>query len=393
MTSHVKIFISFLFLITSTTSFAHVAGVTDTGIHVNADNIDLVYTVPIDNLNEFTEEEKSQLTKTIMQGFIVENSMNDHTDAMTDRCGANLISQKTLDNIQSEQFHIRYACHNEIENLSISYMLFIPEYENHTNHVRLSIAGRSQSFTYSNTKTNHYLPIKKLITAWGVTLSDKKLISNTANKNNIEENNKTSFTDLLLQSKHYFLIGVEHILLGYDHVLFLIGLLLLPLTLRSIIIIATSFTVAHSITLTVSVFELLTLPAPYVEALIALSIVYIAIENIRLLKGKDDLATHEKSPVMTWKKRSVITFLFGLLHGFGFSYVLKEIGLGEHIAGSLLFFNLGVEFGQLLIIAVCFPLLWYAFKKAWGNSLAISLSLLIGIMGLFWLIERLLSLL
>lgn len=380
----VKYFVILLLYITATKSFAHIAGVTDTGIKVNSNNIDLIYTVPIDNINEFTELQKSQLVTTITQGFVVNNTTSDNINS--DLCNGRLISKNSLDNIQSEQFHLRYKCTNPLENLSITYTLFISDYENHKNHVRLSIAGRSQSFTYSNLKTTHQLPIKKLIETWGVTLSGKQLITNNITEN--ISNNKISFTDLLLQSKHYFLIGVEHILLGYDHVLFLIGLLLLPLSLRSIIIIATSFTLAHSITLTVSVYELLILPAPYVEALIALSIVYIAIENIRLLKRNNTLEMNEENTIISWQKRGVITFLFGLLHGFGFSYVLKEIGLGEHVLGSLLFFNLGVELGQLLIIAVCFPLLWYAFRKLWGRTLAISLSILIGLMGLFWLVER-----
>lgn len=386
MKNTVKILVIFLFYMTSTASVAHISGVTDTGIHINTDSIDLIYTIPVDNINEFTEQKKGQLVNTITQGFIVKNTIND----VIDRCYGKFISHNKLKNIQSEQFHIRYACLRPLENLSIAYSLFIPEYENHKNYVRLSIAGRSQSFTYSNSKTVHNLPIKKLIDAWGVSLSTKEIVGNDAKNQVLEGDN--SVIDLLLQSKHYFLIGVEHILLGYDHVLFLIGLLLLPLSLRSIIIIATSFTVAHSITLTISVFELMTLPAPYVEALIALSIVYIAAENIRFLKRDKHLADGDNSLIIAWQKRSLITFLFGLLHGFGFSYVLKEIGLGEHIAGSLLFFNLGVEFGQLLIIAICFPLLWYTFKKLWGKTLAIILSLLIGAMGAFWLVERLLFL-
>lgn len=389
MTFNLKFFISFLFFITSTTSFAHVAGVTDTGIHVNAKSIDIIYTVPIDNINEFTEKEQSQPSTTIMQGFVVSNKIKTTTNV----CDASFIYQKSLENIQSKQFHLRYICRHQLDNVTISYRLFLPEFANHTNHVRLSIAGRSQSFTYSKSKTTHSLPINKLVKAWGVTLSATKPIVNTDEKSLLENNSQTGFLDLIIQSKHYFGIGVEHILLGYDHVLFLIGLLLLPLGFRSIIIIATSFTLAHSITLTVSVFELLTLPAPYVEALIALSIVYIAIENIRLLKRKQTLAVNDQNTITTWQKRGSITFLFGLLHGFGFSYVLKEIGLGDHVVGSLLFFNLGVEFGQLLIIVLCFPLLWYMFKKSWGNRVAISLSLLIGLMGLFWLVERLFYLL
>lgn len=379
-----KVLLGLLLYVISTTSFAHVAGITDTSIEVNTDSINLIYTLPIDNINEFTDKEKAQLTNTIIQGFVVNNTVNNQTTV----CNGTLISNNSLESIQSEQFHIHYLCGKKLDNLSITYLLLFSVDESHKNHVRLSIAGRSQSFTYSKAKNTHILPIKKLVDTWKVTLKAFSHVNADILPKQDNSNNETSFGEQLLQSTHYILIGVEHILLGYDHVLFLIGLLLLPLSFRSIVIIATSFTLAHSITLALSVLEVFTLPAPYVEAIIALSIVYIAIDNIRDLTFNSDLLIKHKNINTSWKKRSLLTFLFGLLHGFGFSYVLKEIGLGDHIVGSLLFFNFGVELGQLIIIVICFPILWYVFRKAWGARCAIALSSLIGLMGLFWLIER-----
>lgn len=374
----------FLYII-STASFAHVAGVTDTAINVNIDSINLVYTLPADNINEFSDKQKEQLITTVIQGFVVKNEVNNQVTT----CNGTLISKNRLENIQSEQFYIHYICDNALDNLSITYSLLFSVDENHKNHVRLSIAGRSQSFIYSSTKPIHVLPIKKLVAGWGVELKQyNPLVPDRA----VKQNNETNFIALLLQSTHYIFIGVEHILLGYDHVLFLIGLLLLPLSFRSIVIVATSFTFAHSITLALSVFEVFTLPARYVEAVIALSIVYVAIENIYALKSHSAPTINVGNVRYSWEKRTLITFLFGLLHGFGFSYVLKEIGLGEHAVGSLLFFNVGVELGQLIIIAVCFPVLWYAFRKTWGIKFAIALSVIVGLMGLFWLIERVYSL-
>jgi len=380
----------FLYVI-STASFSHVAGVTDTSINVNTNSINLIYTLPVDNIDEFTDKQKDNLNNTIIQGFVVKNEANNQTTI----CNGTLISKNRLDNIQSDQFNIHYVCDSTLDNLSIAYSLLFSADESHKNHVRLYIANRSESFIYSSAKTTHNLPIKKLVAGWGVKLKPyNQLNTNTATlpEQGKKSDNDTSFGELLLQSTHYILIGVEHILLGYDHVLFLIGLLLLPLSFRSIIIIATSFTLAHSITLALSVLNIFTLPAPYVEAVIALSIVYIAIDNIRALKSNTASFNSQNEVLCPWKKRSLITFLFGLLHGFGFSYVLKEIGLGDHIVGSLLFFNLGVEFGQLIIIALCFPVLWYVFRKAWGTKFAITLSTLVGLMGLFWLIERVYSL-
>lgn len=372
-------------------SFAHVAGITDTNIHVNNSSIDLLYTVPSDNLNELKLNESNKLIPIIINAFEVSNVI--HIEQTKEQesvnCRGQLISQRHLKNIESEQFHLRYSCANAFEILHIKYTLFINEYESHTNHVRLSIAGRNQSFIYSINKQSHYLHIKKLLNKWGVILNNTH--TETLDVNSLKATVHNSFMNILLQSTHYITIGIEHILLGYDHVLFLIGLLLLPLGLRSLLIITTMFTLAHSMTLAVSIFELFTLPAPYVEALIALSIVYIAIENINFLREKKSIrdGSHDQ---YNWRKRAVITFGFGLLHGFGFSYVLKEIGLGDHIVGSLLFFNMGVELGQLLIISICFPILYYTFKQVWGNKLAISLSALVGAMGLFWLFQRIYSL-
>jgi len=386
-----KYFIGFWLCIVSTLCFSHVAGVTDTGIHVRTQGIDLVYTLPIDNINEFTDIEKNDIDNTIIDGIVVSNII----DQKTTFCQGRVTSKKILQNIQSEQFNIRYTCNSTLDILSISYSLFLPEYENHKNHVRLSIAGRSQSFTLSNNKKSHTVSVKKLLSQWNKASKEhrQKINSTQPEDDSQISQASTGFAEILWQSRHYFLIGAEHILLGYDHVLFLIGLLLLPLGLRPMIAIATSFTLAHSITLGVSVLEIFSLPAPYVEAVIALSIVYIAIENLRVLKGKLLNYSPSSEKIKTpWRQRTLITFLFGLLHGFGFSYVLKEIGLGEHIVGSLLFFNLGVEFGQLLIIALIFPLLWYAFHKKWGLKLAVILSACVGLMGLFWLMERIYSL-
>jgi len=375
-----RVFVGLCLSIISTACFSHVAGITDTAIKVNSDNIEVIYTLPADNINEFIDIQRSEINNTVIQGFLISNEIDNKTQV----CNGEILSTQQLESIQSEQFNIRYTCDNKLDNLLISYSLLFAKDKTHKNHVRLSIAGRSQRFIYSDLKKTHALPIKKLLTSWSGSVNEKNKPKESKIKNS---RNVTSFSDLILQSADYFLIGVEHILLGYDHVLFLIGLLLLPLSFRSILIIATSFTLAHSITLALSALDIFTLPVVYVEAIIALSIVYIAIDNIRILKSNGMQSKINKT-LLPWRKRSLITFLFGLLHGFGFSYVLKEIGLGEHLVGSLLFFNLGVEFGQLLIISVCFPILLYVFRKKWGIKSTIVFSFLVGLMGLFWLIER-----
>lgn len=143
-------------------------------------------------------------------------------------------------------------------------------------------------------------------------------------------------------ARTYFLLGVEHILLGVDHLLFVLALLLLVRDTWMLVKVITAFTVAHSITLAVAALDIAHIPQAPVEAVIALSIMFVAAETLRQKRGETDLAN--RAP---W----VIAFAFGLLHGLGFGGALKEIGLPQtDIPLALLTFNLGVEAGQLLFV-------------------------------------------
>ena len=146
----------------------------------------------------------------------------------------------------------------------------------------------------------------------------------------------------------YFLFGVSHILLGIDHLLFVLALLLLVKGTRRIIATVTAFTLAHSLTLAGATLDLVHMPGPPIEAAIALSIVFVAAEIIHSRRGMTGLT--EQYP---W----VVAFTFGLLHGFGFAGALAEVGLPHNsIPIALLFFNVGVEIGQLLFIASMFAI-------------------------------------
>lgn len=181
----------------------------------------------------------------------------------------------------------------------------------------------------------------------------------------------------------FFLLGIEHILTGYDHLLFLLGLLVVCVRGRSILAIVTCFTVAHSITLALAALEIVELSPRWVEPLIAATIVYVGAENL-IARGTEP------------SKRWMLTFSFGLIHGFGFAGVLREAGLGSTGAGvgwPLLKFNLGVEAGQLAVAAVGLPLLWWLRKKPWFVLRGVPvLSGAIVCAGLYWLIERLMGL-
>ena len=174
-------------------------------------------------------------------------------------------------------------------------------------------------------------------------------------------------------------LGVEHILIGIDHILFLLCLIIPFRKLRPLIVIVTSFTIAHSITLIASAFGLtpraLWFP-PLIETLIALSIVYMAFENIVGSK---------------WESRWLIAFGFGLVHGFGFSFALSETlqFAGAHLITSLLAFNIGVELGQLLLIVIAVPLLNALFRRVPSERMAtIVLSALLAHSGWHWMTDR-----
>ncbi len=179
--------------------------------------------------------------------------------------------------------------------------------------------------------------------------------------------------------KQFLLLGIEHILLGFDHLCFLLALLLVATTLGSVLKIVTSFTLAHSITLALAAFDKVTLSPSIVEPMIAVSIVYVGLENI-WRKGKDI------------EGRWLLTFAFGLIHGFGFAGVLKELNIGaggSGIAVPLVSFNVGVEMGQLAVAALVWPLLQWLRKRPELTTKLIPVgSLLVAIAGGYWLIER-----
>ncbi|MFN4142106.1 HupE/UreJ family protein [Aestuariivirga sp.] len=181
----------------------------------------------------------------------------------------------------------------------------------------------------------------------------------------------------------YFVLGVEHILSGFDHLLFVLALILLIHDLKQLLKTITAFTVAHSITLAGSALGYLNLPQPPVEAIIALSIAFVASEIL-----KSDPKASRLSERYTW----VVAFAFGLLHGFGFAGALKEIGLPHSdIPMALLTFNLGVEAGQLIFIVAVLTV-FAASKAMLGTIPSISraaAAYAIGITATFWLISRL----
>jgi hypothetical protein len=173
----------------------------------------------------------------------------------------------------------------------------------------------------------------------------------------------------------FFLLGVEHILTGYDHLLFLLALVLRGGNIWSLLKIITAFTVAHSITLALAALNIVVLPERLVEATIALSIAYVAAENLFMRH--------------TVSHRWAVAFIFGLMHGFGFSNVLRELGLPKQgLVWALLNFNLGVEAGQAIAVVVAVPLLMWLRRYRWEPRAMAAVSMVVLVVGLVLFVDR-----
>jgi hydrogenase/urease accessory protein HupE len=195
----------------------------------------------------------------------------------------------------------------------------------------------------------------------------------------------TTVPDRWEVARSYFTLGTVHILEGYDHLLFVIALVLLIGRLGAVAKAATAFTVAHSITLIGSTLGIVGLAQAPVEALVALSIVFLAVEIVK--RAPDH-------PSLTERKPWLVAFLFGLIHGFGFAGALREIGLPESdVPTALLTFNLGVEAGQLLIVAAVLAMiaLTRRFAERALRPATVTATYAIGTAASFWFIERIWS--
>ncbi|WP_079416680.1 HupE/UreJ family protein [Paenibacillus ferrarius] len=181
-------------------------------------------------------------------------------------------------------------------------------------------------------------------------------------------------TDAISGWYSFFMLGIHHILGGYDHLLFLFSLLIARQTYKQYATMITAFTIAHSLTLTLTVLNIIAVPPSIVEPLIALSICYVAIDNMV-----------RKSVSYRW----LLTFLFGLIHGMGFADILKGMNIPKtELATDLISFNLGIETVQLIIVAIFIPLLYMMHRVKYARKIVISGSALALLLGGIWLVER-----
>jgi hydrogenase/urease accessory protein HupE len=248
------------------------------------------------------------------------------------------------------------------------------------------------------TAVYHFADVKSV---QKISLDDAMYLENTPNYTNLlvfKEGNRVSETVLKGDQRHwettigeateggaqaearsgwidFLFLGAEHIITGYDHLLFLLALLLRKQSFKQYAAIVTAFTIAHSITLSLAVLSVVSVPSRWVEAIIALSICYVAVEN--LIREK---ISH----------RVLITFLFGLIHGLGFAGILTEMDIPRtHLALSLISFNAGIEIVQITLVALLLPLLGMWQRSSYQKIGLLAGSGIIALIGAFWSLERL----
>jgi hydrogenase/urease accessory protein HupE len=242
-----------------------------------------------------------------------------------------------------------YESIEEIEQIDITYMLFYEK--SNSNHTNIATI-----YTTSEQPIEHVFNTKE--PTW--------------------QGDRFTSGSFIYIIKQFIILGVEHILIGYDHILFLLALIVIGMKNREVIRVITAFTIAHSITLILAATEVIYLNSRFVESIIALSICYVALENIFVEKIK---------------YRWLTAFVFGLIHGFGFAGVLTEIGIpSSNFISALLAFNLGVEFGQIILFILIMPILYILHKYFTKKKTKIAISIIVFLFGLFWLLERVLDL-
>ncbi|MGP7818230.1 HupE/UreJ family protein [Niallia sp. 01092] len=263
-----------------------------------------------------------------------------------------------VDRFNFSMFNVRleFIFDQPVEEYEMDYNIFLNDIDvNHHNYASIYFGDKVMEHVF--TKTDNIF-------------KGQDNTANSPSQNKATENNNEG----ILGFKDYLVLGMKHIWSGFDHLLFLFGLLLASGTYREYLKIVTAFTIGHSITLALAAAEIIIIPGTIIEPLIALSIVYVAVENI-----------FKKSIKWRW----LLTLFFGLIHGFGFADII--IGkLGDQFILPLFSFNIGVEIGQLVVLMILVPFIWYLKKIRWQTQVVNAVSSIISMVGLYWLIERIL---
>ena len=245
--------------------------------------------------------------------------------------------------------HLEYICPREITDLTINSTTFLDLDEKHIQFIKLAPPDNPR-----NVLQEGMLTLKRPV----FHIADVK----------------TGGSVLLYRAYRFFILGMEHILSGYDHILFILSAILVVSAFLETLKLVTAFTIAHSITLALAFLGMVSLSASIVEPLIALTIAVVAFENVFM---------------ENFKRRWMLIFSFGLVHGLGFVGVLKEITVTkQELLTSLFSFNVGIEAGQILIVTTGLVFMYFLHKASWAPVFVRWCSISIGVLGLLWFFER-----
>ena len=390
---------------------AHISGFTDTSIQVAATGVRIIYTLPSDNLLELLPTGASKPEKVVADDFIDVVRQGWSVASGGERCLLTQTSAQAVTTVNSQQFQFTYVCPHGMDSLQIRYSLFFARWADHENFVRVFMAGQRNRMRFTSERQDTTVPVAQLLSQWGRPLAagffdkDPHRALQLAGAPDgqgavagqdptppriVEPEPSLGKLNLSQVDPGFIRLGVDHIFAGLDHVLFVVGLVLLTHSWRRLLLLVSAFTLAHSVTMALSTLGLIDFKAAWAEPLIALTIVYIGLENLWALRSPANAhgqTPGEASGAAVWR-RALLVFVFGLVHGVGFSYTLREMGLREDLLGSLLFFNGGVELGQLGIIAVTLPLTLLIRRMQWSRSVLAVMSAGVLSIGVFMLINR-----
>ncbi|NYZ64556.1 HupE/UreJ family protein [Endozoicomonas sp. SM1973] len=383
---------------------AHLSGFTDTSIQIAKPGVKIIYTLPSDNLLELDSSNNKAVAPPSSYMPAIINGWGIFTNKRS--CFLRSSMAKALPKIAAYQYVLSYECPQGMNEMSIRYNLFAEQWRGHQNYARIFMANNRMRMRFTFDKKTLSLPVKQLLNEWGRPLTttffntdphSQLQVEGWGDPFSIKEASAQQITEAGTVKKtihgqnyssidpSFIWLGMTHIWQGFDHVLFIIGLLLIPCAFKQLLLWVTSFTLAHSITLALSVLGVFSIPPSITEPLIALTVVILGIENLYYLyqQPKDDLTFKQR-----YRNRWWVIFCFGLIHGIGFSYLLQELSGGEDIWGRLLMFNLGVELGQIAIIVLLLIPIYAMFKWKYGLKIGGISSLLTSLVGAIWLIQR-----
>ena len=278
-----------------------------------------------------------------------------------------------LADIDARRYVVDYRCPNGLPStLTLTYTLAgVSKSTNHENFFQAQIAGQTLDTVLTARENIYSIPLEHLLSQSSVTVP-------------------SDFAGQAIPTPgpvDFLFLGIKHILVGTDHIVFIAGLFLLTMGWGAMFSVITAFTVGHSLTLALSGLGFYTMTPWIAESIIALSIVYLGAENLyTLYRNGNEAGERGRSAA---RRRWAVAGLFGLIHGFGFSYVLKDLGLPEgSLWSSLAGFNLGVEIGQLLILSIFVPVLAWMLRYFNPAAIAGLCSTSILAVGCWWLAER-----